>query len=103
MGTPKPFALLGTDPALGSAQDDERTARRLCFGAVAATRARLLLNRMNLIHHLVEDRGHASMHCGRLRPCDCARFIAVAPKKTDDFVIGHPAEDGGVGDLVAIK
>src|SRR5271166_6251787 len=108
MGAPESFHLfavdlLGTGPAFGTAQDDERPAWRLCLGVVAADPARLLLNRMDLIRHLVENRGHASMHWGRLRPGDYERFIAVAPKKLGNFVIGQPAENGGIGDLVTTE
>src|SRR5205823_13465130 len=96
MGTPKSFDLLAVDllgasPAFRSTQDDERPARRLRFIAFAAAFPRELLNRVDILDHLIEGRSHALVHWDRIRPRDGDRFISVTPKQTDDFVIGHPA------------
>src|SRR5262249_6292691 len=108
VGTPKSFDLLAFDllrtgPAFRTPQDDERPARRLRFIAITPTFPRQLLNRVDIFDHLIEDRSHALVHWGWVRPRDRNRFIAVAPKQTDDFVIGHSAEDGGIGDLVTVE
>src|SRR5262249_7194904 len=93
MRTPESFDLLAVDllragPAFRAAQDDERPARRLRFVAVAATFPRLLLNGMDVLDHLAENRGHALVHCVRIRTGDHDRFMAVASKQADQLVIG---------------
>jgi hypothetical protein len=63
----------------------------LCFVAFVTTFPRLPLNRVDILDHLIENCSHALVHWDRVRPRDRDRFIAVAPKQTDDFVIRHPA------------
>src|SRR5216683_2137275 len=82
VGAPKSFDLLTVDllrtsPAFRGPEDDERPGRCFHFVAVGTAPPRLLLNRADIRYHLIENRGHALVHCLRLRSIDHDRFIPV--------------------------
>ena len=107
MRAPKALDLLAVDllragPALRAAQHDHRPARPLARSLRPS--ARMLLDRA--------DAGRApSSSASAMAWCisvglvalDEQRLIAVAAKQAANFVVAHPAEDGRVGDLVAVE
>src|ERR1700730_6837009 len=63
MGAPKSFDLLTvnllrTSPALRSPQYDDRPERWLHLVVLGTGAPRLLLNRMDVLYHLIKSRGH---------------------------------------------
>src|SRR6516165_8510110 len=108
MSAPKSFDLLAVDlfrtrPAFRTSQDDERPTRSIHPVAIGAWAARLPLNGMDIIDHLVQNGGHALMHRCRLRSCDHKGLVPVAVKQADELLVLHSSKDSRVGDLIAVE
>src|SRR5208283_4863925 len=84
-------------PALERSEDNHRPAR----ARGVALDARVVLDLLDLLHHLIEGRGHGLMHLLWLFSLDEERRPAVAAEQLVQFLVGDACEDGRVGDLEA--
>ena len=71
--------------------------------AIAVRRARVVLNRADLVDHRVERRRHQLVHRLGLVALDEVRLVAVADEQALELVVRDAREDGRVGDLVAVE
>ena len=90
---------LRAGPALGSAQNDHRPLDVTHLLAGAGT----FLDVVDLIDDDIQRIGHLGVHRHRGVALDEIGFPGAALEEALDFLMGHAAKDGGVGDLVAIQ
>ena len=86
-------------PAFRGFEDDHRPAR--AHGV--AVDAGFVLNAFDLLHRLVQRRGHGFVHQRRLMSLDVIRRPAVAAQELVQFLRLDAREDSRVGDLVAVE
>ena len=73
-------------------------------GRVASPwRRAFVLDLLDLLHHLIEGRGHGLMHLLWLFSLDEERRPAVAAEQLVQLLVGNACENGRVGDLVAVE
>ena len=86
-------------PAFERSENDHRPAR----ACGVALDAGIVLDLLDLLHHLVEGRGHGLMHLIRLFSLDEVRRPAVAAEQLVELLVGDACEHRRVGDLVAVQ
>src|SRR5256885_69585 len=104
MRAPRSFDLLSVHclwpgPALWGSQHDHRPLGQIRSIALAG----IALNAANLLHNVVERRGHQLMHLLRLMSLQEVSLPPVSGKQFCEVVIGHPAQDSRIGDLVSVQ
>ena len=90
---------LGAGPALGGAQHDHRPLdmAHLLAGAGAA------LDVVDFLDDGVQGLGHLGVHRHGVVALDKVGFPGAAQEEVLDLLVGHPAENRGVGDLIAVQ
>src|SRR5271166_1019823 len=86
-------------PPLGAAEDDHGPSRPLRLAATP----RLLLDRADLQHRVLQRGGHGLVHAARLVPLDEQRGIAVADEQRLQLLTTDTGQKRGVVDLVAVE
>ena len=102
--TPEAFDLqavecLGSGPPLRAAQHDEGPAGH----GITAAGSGILADRSDAVERPVQRMRHARVHRLVLLARDDQRIIAKARDEGVQLIVGHAAEDGGIGDLVAVQ